>query len=72
MIGSNLAPAPVFDAVEDLGWLTPNEAVTQSFISFLGDNKDNGKVIENTTSFNDSRLVFFFWLHRSDQRGLGR
>jgi len=48
---SNLAPSEVFDAVHALGRLTPNENVTAAFLSYLGDNRDNGLLKE--VSMND-------------------
>lgn len=43
--GSNLAPAEVFDAVQTLGRLTPSDNVTTAFLSYLGDNKDTGRLL---------------------------
>ncbi|KAF8317873.1 NAD(P)-binding protein [Clavulina sp. PMI_390] len=43
---SNLAPKVAFDEVEAMGMLTPNENVTEAFLSFLGDSTENGLVKE--------------------------
>lgn len=40
--GSSLAPAALFDGVNDLGRLTPNEKVTEAFLSFLGESTETG------------------------------
>ncbi|KAF8314428.1 NAD(P)-binding protein [Clavulina sp. PMI_390] len=48
---SSLAAPEIFDAVQGLGQLTPNDIVTEAFLSFLGDSKENGLIKE--VSMND-------------------
>lgn len=41
-VGSNIVPKEIYDLWETKGWLTPNATLTKVFMSYLGDNKENG------------------------------
>jgi len=54
---SSLAPAALFDGVKDLGRLTPNEKVTEAFLSFLGESTETGSLKEVSMDDTLTRLA---------------
>lgn len=57
----------MFDGIEKLGTLTPNDRVTETFLSFLGDSTETGEVPKLCSSTVTTNVESA----RPDQRGFG-